>query len=77
MVFGTQSENLKTDMDEYLRSTGAGVASGPVSAARPATAGRAPVSASAAGQAAAILTALGGKANVIASEAVAGSRVRV
>jgi PTS system glucose-specific IIC component len=76
VVFGTQSENLKTDMDEYLRSTGAGVASGPVSSAQPAAA-RAPVSASAAGQAAALLTALGGKANVVASETVAGSRVRV
>jgi PTS system glucose-specific IIC component len=76
VVFGTQSENLKTDMDEYLRSTGAGVASGPVSAAQPA-ANRAPVPASAAGQAAALLTALGGKANVVASETVAGSRVRV
>lgn len=76
VVFGTQSENLKTDMDEYLRSTGAGVASGPVSAAQPA-ANRAPVSASAAGQAAALLAALGGKANVVASETVAGSRVRV
>lgn len=76
VVFGTQSENLKTDMDEYLRSTGAGVASGPVSAAQPA-ASRGPASASAVGQAAALLTALGGKANVVAVEAVAGSRVRV
>lgn len=76
VVFGTQSENLKTDMDEYLRSSGAGIASGPVATAQP-TASRAPASVSATAQAAELLAALGGRANVVASEAVAGSRVRV
>jgi PTS system glucose-specific IIC component len=76
VVFGTQSENLKTDMDEYLRSTGADIAAGPAGVARPvATSGA--VSAAVAAQAAALLAALGGRQNVVAANGVAGSRVRI
>jgi PTS system glucose-specific IIC component len=76
-IFGTRSENLKTDMEEYMRGTPA--------AARSA----APVSASAAAtptvtvtdghrtRAASIAAALGGAANVTACEAIALTRLRV
>src|SRR5829696_3201653 len=85
-IFGTRSENLKTDMEEYMRS-----AAGTAAAARSA----APASASPAGslastpaqapsvtaghraRAAAIAAALGGPENVRAVEAVAITRLRV
>jgi glucose PTS system EIICB or EIICBA component len=76
-VFGTRSENLKTDMEEYMRAHGAdvavattpgrdGVASPPV-AISPAQRTRAR----------AIVAALGGATNMRAVSAVALTRVRV
>ncbi|WP_093519199.1 PTS glucose transporter subunit IIBC [Pseudovibrio ascidiaceicola] len=60
-IFGTASENLKTDMEIYLQGGGA--------SAKPA--------AEQALDAAAIFSQLGGKDNVVAVEAVANTRVRV
>ncbi|WP_068009036.1 PTS glucose transporter subunit IIBC [Pseudovibrio axinellae] len=60
-IFGTASENLKTDMEIHLQGGGA--------AAKPA--------AEQGFNAEAIFTQLGGKANVVAAEAVANTRVRV
>lgn len=74
-VFGTRSENLKTDMEEYMQSVGAVAASRP-----PATAGRMPgamtVTAAPRARAASILRALGGPDNVVGVEPVALTRVR-
>jgi len=77
-IFGTRSENLKTDMEEYMRT-------GPMAH------GRTPTTTSPAGtktpavvmtdghrtRAAAITTALGGNDNITESDAVALTRVRV
>jgi PTS system glucose-specific IIC component len=78
-VFGTQSENLKTDMEIYLKTAGpeadgpriskvqgraSGVAEAPRAAPDPAQSGR-------------ILAALGGKANLSRADAVASTRIRV
>ncbi|WP_028453963.1 PTS glucose transporter subunit IIBC [Chitinilyticum litopenaei] len=62
-IFGTQSENLKTDMQEYLKSGGSAPA--------------APASAAAGVDKLALIAALGGKANILNAEVVAGTRVRV
>jgi len=79
-IFGTRSENLKTEMDEYMRAAGV-VASAPVLAAprrEPVPAARnadltgldrAPVTA--------IVEALGGYTNIVRVEAVAVTRLRV
>jgi len=76
VVFGTRSENLKTDMDEYLRSSGGLAAPAPPptsAAARPAAvlpeAKRAAV--------AALGEALGGRANLRSVRFVASTRVAV
>jgi len=76
VVFGTRSENLKTDMDEYLRSAGSAV---PVAAAPAATAApvAAPASAADRARAGGLLAALGGAENVIVHEAIAETRLRV
>jgi PTS system glucose-specific IIC component len=80
-IFGPLSENLKTDMQEYLKHAGA-EADGTSSAAPSA----APVSAPTAAvritdahrtQAAAIRAALGGPGNITAIEAIAATRLRV
>jgi PTS system glucose-specific IIC component len=83
-IFGTRSENLKTDMDEFLRQD-----SGTAPAAMPApSAPRAPLPAQAAAQAAApsaavtaqaaaLLRALGGEANLRDLSTVAATRIRV
>lgn len=83
-VFGTRSENLKTDMDEYLQTRTGTAAVGaplaPAAAAPKATtpvAPLAPPTADATAEATALLAALGGRANLIASEVVAGTRIRV
>lgn len=60
-IFGTASENLKTDMEIYLQGGGA--------AAKPAAAQGL--------DAASIFGKLGGKGNVVAVEAVANTRVRI
>lgn len=76
-VFGPASENIKTDMAEYLKYDG--LAETPAEPASPAsTPAPAPTGEpKAADGAPALLAALGGKANVLAVEAVAITRLRV
>jgi PTS system glucose-specific IIC component len=80
-IFGTQSENLKTDMQEYLKSAGPEAdeveAPSPVNA--PAPAGLAPPvrDPDAARKARAYIAALGGKANVVRVDACAETRLRL
>jgi PTS system glucose-specific IIC component len=79
-IFGTRSENLKTEMDEYIRAGGAGLAA-PVAAAS----ARAPVSsvvrieptADDRARATTIVEALGGRENIVTLEPVALTRLRV
>jgi len=83
-IFGTQSENLKTDMEIYLKHS-QGASAAPVSApatpmpATPASAAPAPLAITAAQrlQAAGILAALHGAGNIQALDAVAVTRLRV
>ena len=80
-IFGTQSENLKTDMQEYLRSAGPEAdeieAASPVQA--PAQAGLStPIrDPDAARKASAYIAALGGKANIVRVDACAETRLRL
>ena len=80
-IFGTQSENLKTEMQEYLRSAGPEAdeveAPSPVNA--PAPAGLSPPvrDPDAARKASAYIAALGGKANVVRVDACAETRLRL
>jgi PTS system glucose-specific IIC component len=85
-VFGTLSEHLKTNMEDYLRAAGAAAAAAPASAARrpAAAAAPAPVLAAAAATdpalretAARLLAALGERANVRELQAVAHTRLRI
>jgi len=81
-IFGTRSENLKTDMEEYMRSAGAAVAAGPaVTAPRVSTPGTVSRAVAVTPQhrtrAAAIAAALGGMDNIESVEAVAITRLRV
>lgn len=83
-IFGPLSENLKTDMSEYLKVAGpeADLGSAPVATAAPAAAAAAPAAAvaiepwvrEAAGP---MLASLGGRANIGKIEAVAFTRLRV
>ncbi len=77
-IFGTRSENLKTDMDEHLRSSGVAIAGegSRMTAAVPVQASI-PSTAIGAGKAAAMNSALGGAANIISIESAALTRVRV
>jgi glucose PTS system EIICB or EIICBA component len=75
-IFGTRSENLKTDMDEYMRATGNAVAA-PVAATRPAGATPARVTPELRARAGAITAALGGTANISSADEVALTRLRV
>lgn len=68
-IFGTRSENLKTDMEEYMRSAGDGASN--ERAALASGAGE-PILAPAR-----LLAALGGAGNVVQLEAVALTRLRV
>jgi PTS system glucose-specific IIC component len=80
-IFGTQSENLKTDMQEYLSSAGPEAdeveAASPVNA--PAQAGLSPPvrDPDAARKASAFIIALGGKANIVRVDACAETRLRL
>ena len=77
-IFGTRSENLKTDMEEYMKSAGAAgpaVTVPPVST--PGTVSRAVVVTPNTARAAAIAAALGGTDNIESVEAVAITRLRV
>ena len=72
-VFGTRSENLKTDMEEYLRATGAAAAPVvPVAQAKSSVR----VTPGLRARAAAFAAALGGITNVECVEAVAITRLR-
>ena len=80
-IFGTRSENLKTDMEQYLQAGG-----GVVAAASPAAAPARPAAAEARAESAspqfehraeALIKALGGTSNVRTVEAVAATRIRV
>jgi PTS system glucose-specific IIC component len=76
-IFGPLSENLKTDMEEYLKHAGA-EASGPAPAAAVAAAAApVPIPPEVREASAALLAALGGADNVRKIEPVAGTRVRV
>jgi PTS system glucose-specific IIC component len=77
-VFGPLSENLKTDMEIYLRTAGDEPELGSVPD-RPVTAVASLAQSGAADpvRAGRIQAALGGKANVIKAEAVAATRIRV
>jgi PTS system glucose-specific IIC component len=82
VVFGPRSENLKTDMDEFLREgADAPAAAAPIAtvAAAPvaAPASAAPVSSVDAARAGALLAALGGAGNLVAREVVGETRLRV
>jgi glucose PTS system EIICB or EIICBA component len=80
-IFGTRSENLKTDMQEYLRSAGPEAdeieEASPVKT--PPAAGLQPRlrDADAARRAGAYITALGGKANIVRVDACAETRLRL
>jgi PTS system glucose-specific IIC component len=81
VVFGTRSENLKTDMEEFLGS-GAAAAPAPTAVAVPTARPAAPIvtaapSAAAIGTARALVVAFGGRPNLVACEAVAETRIRV
>ena len=76
-IFGTASENLKTDMEIYLRKAGPEAdGAAPAAAPVPVPAAQA-VTAAQLGQARSIRAALKGPGNVLALEAVAATRLRV
>jgi PTS system glucose-specific IIC component len=78
-IFGTRSENLKTDMEEYMRSAGSGVVPTPAatSPARADGGGKVTVTAAHRARASALLAALGGADNVVRVEPRALTRLRV
>jgi PTS system glucose-specific IIC component len=77
-IFGTRSENLKTDMEEYMRGAGIAVAAPPVAPPPSARVVNRTVATPAhRARATALLTALGGSTNVLSVEAVALTRLRV
>ena len=77
-IFGTASENLKTDMEIYLKSAGAEADGEPAPAAKAAAAPVAlTVTEAQRQQAKGIYAALKGPGNVLALAAVAGTRLRV
>jgi glucose PTS system EIICB or EIICBA component len=80
-IFGTQSGNLKTDMEEYLRNAGpeADQAEEPSPVKAPAHAGIQPPlrDPDAARKANAFIAAVGGKANVVRVDACAETRLRL
>ena len=78
VIFGTQSENMKTDMDEYLRTQPAGGVA-PAATAAP-VASKPAVGVPSIGarlKADQMIDALGGRSNIVSVEAVSGTRVRV
>jgi PTS system glucose-specific IIC component len=76
-IFGPLSENLKTDMAEYMKLAGEPSTAAPVARAAPVPVAPAPISPEVREASAALLAALGGRGNVRKVEAVAGTRVRV
>jgi len=77
-IFGTRSENLKTDMEEYMRSSGARLEQpvAPRPASEPATAALA-ITPEISARADALAKALGGSRNIVRIEPVAITRLRV
>jgi len=80
-IFGTQSENLKTDMQEYLKGAGPEAdeteAPSPVRTAAPAGLQSPLRDPDAARKAQAYIAALGGKANIVQVDACAETRLRL
>ena len=80
-IFGTQSENLKTDMQEYLQTAGpeADEVEAPSPVHAPSPAGISPPlrDPDAARKARAYIAALGGKANIVRVDACAETRLRL
>ena len=84
-IFGTRSENLKTDMEQHLQTHPSGPAPAPaVAATAAARVAPAPIPVANRGalpnldgQAAALIRGLGGSANVSSVEAIAHTRLRV
>jgi PTS system glucose-specific IIC component len=80
-IFGTQSENLKTAMQEYLKAAGPEAdeveAPSPVKAPPPALSQRPLRDPDAARRAQAYIAALGGKANIVRVDACAETRLRL
>lgn len=78
-IFGTASENLKTDMEHYLRGTGDrnAAASVPAPEARASMAEEAAVTPELRARSKAIVAVLGGEDNIRALEPVALTRLRV
>lgn len=75
-IFGPLSENLKTDMEEFLHRTPSAATAEPVPSAPPQAQGAAPSEAQKA-RAEAIRAALGGAGNLHSLEALAATRLRV
>src|SRR6187431_1141003 len=80
-IFGTQSENLKTDMQEYLKTAGPEAdeveAPSPVRSSAPAWSQPPLRDPDAARKAQSYIAALGGKANIVRVEACAETRLRL
>ncbi|CAH2598730.1 glucose-specific PTS enzyme IIBC component [Rhodovastum atsumiense] len=76
-IFGTRSENLKTDMDEFLRQTGGEPETAPAAPPPAAVPVRVEPSAAVLAQAPVLLHALGGAANLRELASVATTRLRV
>jgi PTS system glucose-specific IIC component len=80
-IFGTRSENLKTEMEDYLKRAGAEADDvekpSPVKIAAPASVASKLRDADAARKAAAWVSALGGKENIVQVDACAATRLRL
>ena len=76
-IFGTRSENLKSDMEEYLRSSAEPAAPAPAARAPAVPARVGAPDADALSAASSIAVALGGPRNIASSEPCALTRVRV
>jgi PTS system glucose-specific IIC component len=76
-IFGTRSENLKSDMEEYLQTLGAAPVAASVNARSSAIAAPVAVNTMQAERAAQIAKALGGRSNIAEIDAAAITRLRV
>jgi PTS system glucose-specific IIC component len=79
-VFGTRSENLKTDMEEYMRSGGAAITAptaAPIATAPVSGASHAPLTHELRARARAIIAGLGGVKNIVQADLIALTRLRV
>ena len=76
-IFGTSSENLKTDMEQHLRRAGVRPSTAPIEAKEVAAPKPTLDATAARGRADAILRGLGGRENLISIRAIAHTRLRV